>query len=135
MRKKYPLPRIDDLFDRLRQENIFSLIHPRSGYHQVRIKDKEINKTTFRNMYGHYEFVVVPFGLTYALNTFMCLLDGIFINFLDKFVIVFLDDILIYSKSEEENQGHLRLILRVIREHKLNANLSKCFFIKGIFIT
>jgi hypothetical protein len=108
--------------------NIFSKIDPRSGYHQVRIKEEDIVKTTFRTRYGHYEFVVVPFGLTNAPAFFMCLMNGIFRNYLDKFVIVFLDDILVYSKSEKEHEHHLRLILQVPREHQLYAKLSKCYF-------
>jgi hypothetical protein len=100
----------------------------RSGYHQVRIKEEDISKTTFRTRYGHYEFVVVPFGLTNAPIVFMCLMNGIFRNYLDKFVIVFLDDILIYSKSEEEHEHHLRLVLQVLREHQLYAKLRKCSF-------
>jgi hypothetical protein len=128
VKKKYPLPRIDDLFDQLRGENIFSKIDLRSGYHQVRIKEEDISKTTFRTRYGHYEFVVVPFGLTNAPTVFMCLMNDIFRNYLDKFVIVFLDDILIYSKSEEEHEHHLRLVLQVLREHQLYAKLRKCSF-------
>jgi hypothetical protein len=128
IKNKYPLPRIDDLFDQLRGEKIFSKIDLRSGYHQVRIKEEDIHKTTFRTRYGHYEFVVVPFGLTNAPTVFMCLMNGIFRNYLDKFVIVFLDDILIYSKSEEEHEHHLRLVLQVLREHQLYAKLSKCYF-------
>jgi hypothetical protein len=128
VKNKYPLPRIDDLFDQLRGENIFSKIDLRSGYHQVRIKEEDISKTTFRTRYGHYEFVVVPFGLTNAPVVFMCLMNDIFRNYLDKFVIVFLDDILIYSKLEEEHEHHLRLVLQVLREHQLYAKLRKCSF-------
>jgi hypothetical protein len=128
IKKKYPLPRINDLFDQLRGEKIFSKIELRAGYHQVRIKEEDIHKTTYRTRYGNYEFVVVPFGLTNAPVVFMCLMNGIFRNYLDKFVIVFLDDILIYSKSEEENEHHLRLVLQVLREHQLYAKLSKYSF-------
>jgi hypothetical protein len=106
-----------DLFNQLRGEKIFSKIDLRVGYHQVRIKEEDIHKTAFRTRYGHYEFVVVPFGLTNAPTVFMCLMNGILINYLDKFFIVFLDDILIYSKSEEEHEHHLRLVLQVLREH------------------
>jgi hypothetical protein len=128
IKNKYPLPRIDDLFDQLRGANIFSKIDLMSGYHQVRIKKEDIHKTTFRTRYGHYEFVVVPFGLTNAPTIFMYLMNGIFKNYLNEFIIVFLDDILIYSKSEEEHEHHLRLVLQVLREHQLYANLSKCYF-------
>ena len=99
VKNKYPLPRIDDLFDQLRGENIFSNIDPRAGYHQVRIKEEDIHKTTFRTMYGYYEFIVVPFGLNNAPTVFMCLMNGIFRDYLDKFVILFMEDILIYSKK------------------------------------
>jgi hypothetical protein len=128
IKNKYLLPQIDDLFDQLRGAKIFSKINLREGYHQVRIKEKDIHKTAFRTRYGHYEFVVVPFGLTNALVVFMCLMNDIFRNYLDKFVIVFLDDILIYSKSEEEHEHHLRLVLQELREHQLYAKLSKCYF-------
>jgi hypothetical protein len=128
VKKKYPLPIIDDLFDQLRGENIFSNIDLNTRYHQVRIKEEDINKTTFITRYGHYKFVVVPCGLTNSLVVFMCLMNSIFRNYLDKFVIVFLDDILIYSKSEEEHEHHLRLVLQMLREHHLYANLSKCSF-------
>jgi hypothetical protein len=101
----------------------------RSGYHQVRIKEEDIHKTTFRTNYGNYEIVVVPFGLTNAPTIFMCLMNGIFINYLDNFVIVFLDDIFVYSKSEEEHENHLILVLQVLREHQLYAKLSKCYFL------
>ena len=101
---KYPLPRIHDLFDQMRGAKVFTKIHLRSGYHQVRIKNEDIHKTIFRTRYGHYEFVVVPFGLTNAPTTFMCLLNSVLSKYLDKFVLVFLDDILVYSKNEEEHE-------------------------------
>ena len=114
---KYPFPRIDDLFDQLKEAKIFSKIDLRLGYHQVRIKDEDISKTSFRTRYGHYEFTVVPFRLSNAPAVFMCLMNGVFRDYLDKFVIVFLDDILVYSKSEEENEHHMRMVLHVLREH------------------
>jgi hypothetical protein len=101
IKNKYPLPRIDDLFDQLKDAKVFSKIDLRSGYHQVRIKDEDISKTAFRTRYGHYEFTVVPFGLSNAPTVFMCLMNGVFRNYLDKFFIVFLDDILVYSKTKE----------------------------------
>ena len=102
----------------------------RYGYHQVRIKDEDIHKTTFRTRYGYYEFVVVPFGLTNAPATFMCLMHSVFNKYLDKFVLVFIDDILIYSKNEEDHEEHLRLTSKLLREHKLYAKFSKCDFYK-----
>jgi hypothetical protein len=128
VKNKYPLPRINDLFDQLKVEKIFSKIDIRSGYHQVRIKEEDISKTTFRTRYGHYEFTVVPFGLSNAPVVFMFLMNGVFREYLDKFVIVFLDDILIYSKSEEENENNLIMVLQGLREHQLYAKLSKCSF-------
>jgi hypothetical protein len=128
IKNNYPLPRIDDLFDKLRGSNIFSKIDLRAGYHQVIIKEEDIHKTSFQTRYGHYEFVVVPFGLTNAPVVFMFLMNDIFINYLDRFVIVFLDDILIYSNSEEEHENHLRLVLQVLREYQSYAKLSKCSF-------
>ena len=107
VKNKYPLPRIDDLFDQMRGAKVFPKDDLRSGYHQVRIKDENIHKT--RTRYGNYEFVVVPFGLTNAPATFMCLMNNVFSRYLDMFVLVFLDDILIYSKNEEEHEEHLRL--------------------------
>ena len=127
---KYPLPRIDDIFDQMKGENVFSNIDLRSGYHQVRIKDEYIHKTAFRTRYGHYEFVVLPFSLTNVPTTFMCLVNIVFNKYLDKFVLVFLDEILIYSKNEEEHEEHLRLTLQLLREHRLYAKLSKCDFYK-----
>ena len=99
VKNKYPLPRTDDFFDQLKNEKIFSKIDLRFGYHQVRIKDEDINKIAFRTRYGHYEFTVVPFGLSNAPIVFMCLMNGIFIEYLDKFIVVFLDDIIIYYNS------------------------------------
>jgi hypothetical protein len=128
VKNKYPLPRIDDLFDQLKGAKIFSKIDLRSGYHQVIIKDEYINKTTFRTSYGHYELIVVPFGLSNAPVVFMCLMNGVFRYYLDKFVIVFLDDIVVYSNLEEEHEQHLRMVLQVLRENQLYANLRKCLF-------
>jgi hypothetical protein len=122
------LPRIDDVFYQLKGARIFSNIDLRSSYHQLRIKEQDINKTTFRTGYGHYEFTVVPFGLSNAPTIFTCLMNGVFEEYLDKFVIVFLDYILVYSKSEEEHKQHLRMVLQVLRDHKLYAKLSKCIF-------
>ena len=112
IKNKYPLPRINDLFDQVGGAQIFSKLDLRSGYHQVRIKEKDIRKTTFRTRYGHYEFVVIPFGLTNAPTTFMCLMNNIFSQYLDKFMVVFIDDILVYSKTKEEHDEHLRIVLQ-----------------------
>jgi hypothetical protein len=128
VKNKYPLPRIDDLFDQVKGARIFSKIDLISGYHQVRIKDEDINNTAFRTRYGHYDFTVVSFGLTNAPVVFMYLMNGVFRDYLDKFVIVFLDDILVYSKSEEEHEQHLRMVLQVLKEHQLYAKLRKCSF-------
>ena len=122
IKKRYPLPRIDDLFDKLRGAIVFSKIDLRSGYHQVRIKDEDIFKTTFRTRYGHYEFVVIPFGITNAPTIFMCLINNVVHKYLDKFVVVFIDDILIYSKSEEEHKEHLKIVLQRIAR---TSNLCK----------
>ena len=111
----FPLPCIDDLFDQIRAAMIFSKIELRSGYDQVRIKDEDIFKTAFRTRYRDYEFVVIPFGITNALETFMCLMNNVLSKYLDKFVVVFIDDILIYSKTKEEHDEHLKIILQVLR--------------------
>ena len=128
MNNKYPLPQIDDLFYQMRGAEVFSNIGLRSGYHQVTIKDEDIHKTTFRKRYGHYEFVVVPYCRTISPATFMCLMNSVFSKYMDKFVLVFLDDILIYSKNEEDHEEPLRLELKLLREHQQYAKLSKCDF-------
>eukprot|EP00253_Pinus_taeda_P002609 PITA_02609 len=124
----YPSLRIDGLFDQLKGEIIFSKIDLRFRYYHVCIKEEDIYKTTFRTRYGHYEFVVVPFGLNNALATFMCLMNSVLRPYLDNFVIVFIDDILVYSKNEEEHAEHLATILMLLREHQLYAKLNKCSF-------
>ncbi|XP_070040635.1 uncharacterized protein [Nicotiana tomentosiformis] len=124
----YPLPSIDDMFDQLQGAVHFSNINLRSGYHQLRIKDEDISKTSFRTRYRHYEFLVMLFGLTNAPATFMDLISRVFKPFLDIFVIVFIDDILIYSRSQDEHENHLRTVLQTLREHWLYAKFSKCEF-------
>ncbi|KAL0536373.1 hypothetical protein IC582_025320 [Cucumis melo] len=124
----YPLPRIDDLFDQLQGATVFSKIDLQSGYHQLRIKDGDVPKTAFRSRYGHYGFIVMPFGLTNAPTVFMDLMNRVFREFLDTFVIVFIDEILIYSKTEAEHEEHLRMVLQTLWDNKLYAKFSKCEF-------
>nr|GEU79456.1 retrotransposon protein, putative, Ty3-gypsy subclass [Tanacetum cinerariifolium] len=128
IRSRYPLPRIDDLFDQLQGAMHFSKIDLRSSYHQLRVKEQDISNTAFRTHYGHYEFLVMPFGLTNAPAVFMDLMNRIFHEFLDKFVIVFIDDILVFSKSKEEHEDHLRTVLQTLRQEKLYVKFSKCEF-------
>nr|GFC39847.1 putative reverse transcriptase domain-containing protein [Tanacetum cinerariifolium] len=124
IRNRYPLPRIDDLFDQLQGAKYFSKIDMRFGYHQLRVKDQDISKTAFRTRYGHYEFLVTPFGLTNAPAVFMNLMNRIFHEYLDNFVIVFNDNILVYSKPEKEHEQHLRIVLEILRQKKLYAKFS-----------
>ncbi|GKD06404.1 putative reverse transcriptase domain-containing protein [Tanacetum coccineum] len=128
VKNRYPLPRIDDLFDQLQGSSIYSKIDLRSGYHQLRVREQDIPKTAFRTRYGHYEFQVMPFGLTNAPAVFMDLMNRVCKPYLDKFVIVFIDDILIYSKNEKEHEEHLKAILGLLKEEKLYAKFSKCEF-------
>ncbi|WVZ75872.1 hypothetical protein U9M48_023894, partial [Paspalum notatum var. saurae] len=128
IKNKYPLPRIDDLFDQLQGACVFSKIDWRSGYHQMKICPSDIPKTAFITRFGLYEYTVMSFGLTNPPAYFMNLMNKVFMEYLDKFVVVFIDDILIYSKTEEEHEEHLRLVLQKLREHKLYAKLSKCEF-------
>nr|CAH67938.1 H0211F06-OSIGBa0153M17.10 [Oryza sativa] len=128
IKNKYPLPRIDDLFDQLEGATVFSKIDLRSGYHQLRIREEDIPKTAFTTRYGLFECTVMSFGLTNAPAFFMNLMNKVFMEYLDKFVVVFIDDILIYSKTKEEHEEHLRLALEKLREHQLYAKFSKCEF-------
>ncbi|GJS35866.1 putative reverse transcriptase domain-containing protein [Tanacetum coccineum] len=128
VKNRYPLPRIDDLFDQLQGSRVYSKIDLRSGYHQLRVREEDISKTAFRTRYGHYEFQVMPFGLTNTPAIFMDLMNRVCKAYLDRFVIVFIDDILIYSKSRKEHEGHLKLILNLLKKEELYAKFSKCEF-------
>jgi hypothetical protein len=129
IKNKYPLPRIDVLFDQLVGAKVFYKLDHRSGYHQIKIRASDIPKTAFSTRYGLYEFLVMSFGLTNAPAYFMYLMNSVFMPELDKFVVVFIDDILEYSKNEEEHAGHLHVVLQRLREHRLYAKLSKCDFL------
>nr|GEW97743.1 retrotransposon protein, putative, Ty3-gypsy subclass [Tanacetum cinerariifolium] len=124
----YPLPRIDDFFDQLQGSSVYSKIDLRSGYYQLRVREEDIHKTAFMTRYGHYEFQVMPFGLTNASAVFMDFMNRVCKPYLDKFVIVFIDDILIYSKNKEEHEEHLKLILELLKKEELYAKFSKCEF-------
>ncbi|GJU53223.1 putative reverse transcriptase domain-containing protein [Tanacetum coccineum] len=128
IKNRYPLPRIDDLFEQLQGARYFSKIDLRSGYHQLRVHDDDISKTVFKTRYGHFEFTVMPFRLTNAPAVFIDLINRVCKLYLDKFVIVFIDDILIYSKTKEDHENHLRLMLDLLRKEKLYAKFSKCEF-------
>nr|GEX05939.1 putative reverse transcriptase domain-containing protein [Tanacetum cinerariifolium] len=124
----YPLPRIDDLFDQLQGSSVYSKIDLRTGYHQLRIREEDIPITAFRTWYSHYEFRVMPFSLTNVPAVFMDLMNRVCKPYLDKFVIVFIDDILIYSKDKEEHEKHLKTILELLKREQLYAKFSKCDF-------
>jgi hypothetical protein len=128
IKNKYPLPKIEDLFDQLNGAKVFSKIDLRTGYHQLKVRESNIPKTAFTTRYGLFEYTVMSFGLTNAPAYFMNLMNKVFMKFLDKFVVVFIDDILVYSKTKEEHAEHLRLVLGTLREHQLYAKFSKCEF-------
>nr|GFB14995.1 putative reverse transcriptase domain-containing protein [Tanacetum cinerariifolium] len=128
MKNCYPLARIDDLFDQLQGSSMHSKIDLRSGYHQLRVREEDIPKTVFRTRYGHYEFQAMPFGLTNASAVLMDLMNRVCKPYLDKFMIVFIDDILIYSKNKEEHEQHLELVLELLKKEELYAKFSKCEF-------
>ncbi|GKA98098.1 putative reverse transcriptase domain-containing protein [Tanacetum coccineum] len=128
VKNRYPLPRIDNLFDQLQGSSVYSKIDLRSGYHQLRVQEEDILKTAFRTHYDHYEFQVMQFGLTNAPAVFMDLMNRVCKLYLDKFVIVFIDDILIYSKNKQEHEEHLKLILELLKKEELYAKFSKCEF-------
>ena len=128
IKNKYPLPRIGDLFDQLQGARVFLKIDLRSGYHQLKIRASDVPKTAFRPRYRHYEFLVMSFGLTNAPAAFMDLMNRVFKPYLDYFEVVFIDDILIYSSSQEEHKQHLRSVLHTLKNNQLYAKFSKCKF-------
>ena len=128
IKNRYPLPRIDDLFDQLRGARVYSKIYLHTGYHQLRVREIDIPKTLVRTCYGHFEFTVMPFGLTKAPAAFMDLMHKVFQPYLDQFFVVFVDDILIYSQSELEHKYHFIIVLQLLRDHQLYAKFSKCEF-------
>jgi hypothetical protein len=128
IKNKYPLPQIEDLFDQMKGAKIFSKIDLRSGYHQLKIRAEDVPKTTFTTRYGLYEFLVMSFGLTNAPAYYMNLMNKLFMEYLDQFVVVFIDNILVYSPNEETHEDHLRLVLQKLRDNQLYAKFSKCDF-------
>lgn len=128
IKNSYALPRIDELLDRLHGANVISNLDLQSGYHQIRVNPESVHKTAFRTRFGHYEFLVLPFGLCSAPATFQRLMNDIFRQHLDTFVLVYLDDILVYSKNEEDHARHLRIVFDILRKHKLYVKMSKCAF-------
>jgi hypothetical protein len=130
VKNRYPLPRIDDLFDQLRGAQYFSSIDLAQGYHQIRIPPEDVPKTAFRTPIGHFQFKVLCFGLTNAPATFQQVMNQIFRHQVGKFVLVYLDDILIFSKTREEHLQHLDAVLQVLKQHQFYARLHKCFFLQ-----
>jgi hypothetical protein len=128
IKNKYPLPRIDDLFDQMKGASVFSKIDLRSEYHQLKIWESDIPKTAFLTRYGLYEYTMMSFGLTNVPAYFMYLMNKVFMEYLDKFVVVFIDDIPVFSKTEEEHEKHLRLVLEKLRSNKLYFKFSNCEF-------
>jgi hypothetical protein len=128
IKNKYPLSRIEDLFDQMKGTSVFSKIDLRSGYHQLKIRESDIPKTAFRTRYGLYEYTMMSFGLTNAPAYFMYLMNKVFMEYLDRFVVVFTDDILVFSKTMEEHEEHLRLVLEKLRSNQLYAKFGKCEF-------
>jgi hypothetical protein len=126
IKNKYQLPCIDDLFDQMRGARVFSKIELRSGYHEMKIRPSYILKTTFSTRYGLYEFTVMSFGLTNAPAYFMNLMNKMFMEYLNKFVVVFIEDILIYSKNDSDHEEHLRMVLQKLRDNQLYAKFNKC---------
>jgi hypothetical protein len=128
IKNKYPLPWIEDLFDQMKGASVFSKINLRSGYHQLKIRESDIPKTAFRTRYGLYEYTVMSFGLTNARAYFMYLMNKVFMEYLDRFIIVFIDNILVFSRTMEEHKEHLRLVLEKLRSNQLYSKFSKCEF-------
>jgi hypothetical protein len=128
IKNKYPLPRIEDLFDQMKGVSVFYKINLRSGYHQLRVRESDIPKTLFHTRYGLYEYTVMSFRITNALAYFMYLMNKVFMEYLDMFVVVFINDILVYSKTKEKHEEHLRLVLEQLRANQLYAKFSKCKF-------
>ena len=128
VKNRYPLPRIDELFDQLQGSCMFSKIDLRSRYHQLKIKPEDVTKSAFRTRYRHFEFQVMPFGHTNAPTAFIDLRNQVFQPYLNQFVVVFIDDILIYSRSKKEHENHLKHVLQILRKKQLYVKFRKCEF-------